>query len=188
MIKEVMIDQKRLALTVAIGVALFCISLTPALVYAQNEAEDETSASVIVASIFTLEVSPTYIDFGSITPGEWCETGTGSYDNEATCVSNNGRTWYLKVSAQGPMLGAQDEIPLDSLKWSIYNTTGAGSVVGGWNSFSTSQTLSYTSAGDDDIGNEVDVRFKYALQAPSDTKSGAYDTTIKYTMTQSITE
>ena len=183
-----MADRTRLTLRVVVGIMLLFLFLIPALGYAQNEAEDDTSASVIVASVFTLEVSPTNIDFGSITPGEWSETGTGSYDNEATSVSNNDRTWYLKVSAEGPMVGSFDEIPLDSLKWYIYNTTGAGSTVSGWNNFSTSQTLCYTSAGDDDIGSEVKVRFKYALQAPGDTRSGSYNTTIRYTMTQSMTE
>ncbi len=155
-------------------------------VYALEERFEDVIAAVVVGSTFRLSVDKNRIDFGLIKPGERIEFYPGRYYNQVTALSNNGKTWYLKMSLPHDLQGARGRIiPRQSLKWQVHSTDGQGIKQDGWNSFQQQSTLVYTSGPQDSQGNEVKIRLKYALDTPGDAIAGYYQATIYYTITES---
>ena len=52
----------------------------------------------------------------------------GSFQNEITCSSTGGVTWYLKISVLQPLASGVETIPLDQFGWELVATDGHGSV------------------------------------------------------------
>ncbi|OGW74969.1 MAG: hypothetical protein A2Z72_07570 [Omnitrophica bacterium RBG_13_46_9] len=156
-------------------------------VYAEEKYED-VLASVVVGSVFQVTVDNSSLNFGSAESGQRVELYPDRYYNQATCISNHGKTWYLKMYAQNDLVGASSKyvISRESIEWYVSWTNGSGVKVEGWHNFEEdTPSLVYTSGFEDNYGGEVFLQFKYALTVPGEATSDSYFTVISYTLTES---
>ena len=110
----------------------------------------------------------------------------GAYHNEITCTSTNGHSWYLKISALQPLTSGPDTIPLDNFQWQLAWTSGLGTAPAPYQMtpFSLSPSLVYVSGPNEAQGEAIRVQLKYLLAIPEAQASGAYQTTIQFTLTE----
>lgn len=110
----------------------------------------------------------------------------GTYHNQITCSSTNGNTWYLKINLLQPLTSGAETIPLEYLKWQLTWTNGKGTVVTPYRfkEFRLFPDLVYVSGPDEATGNSVNFQFKYYLKIPENQISGAYNTVIRFTLTE----
>ena len=177
------------ALWLGLTSAALWLCACPGRVTALEERTEDLSASVEVASVFSLDLSKAGLAFNDISPGKTRILGEGRGFNEIRCRSNSGRPWYLKAQVMSlrHVQGASD-LPVSSLKWKVVDSTGSGEPVGGrsdFHEFSEQPALIYASRGDDDRGHEVVLRFQYSLSAPPDALAGTYAGQVVFTMVES---
>jgi hypothetical protein len=154
-------------------------------VYAAEQRFQDMIASVVVGSTFGLSLDRSSLDFGLVKPGIRIELYPESYYHQITCISNNKKIWYLKVSMPTGITGQGSSIlPKDSLKWQIFGTNGSGAKKEGWESLQDNATVVYASGSTDSQGEEVYIRFRYVLDVPSNVASGNYNAVLVYTMTE----
>lgn len=110
----------------------------------------------------------------------------GGYHNQITCSSTNGNTWYLKINLLQPFTQGQETIPLESFKWQLAWTGGKGTLLSPYQfkPFSLIPDLVYISGANESAGAAIDFQFKYYLKIPETQVSGAYNTTIRFTLTE----
>lgn len=158
--------------------------LTPYTCIAEQDTED-LFASVIVLPAFDITIDNNYLDFGLVEPGETVTLKEGAYYNEIKCVSNKGIKYYVKIYMLGEITGSrQTKIPPSSFKWKVYDTSGSGIAVSEWQEFSDKPVLVYTSGLEDEIGNEVVIRFQYKLDLPPKARGGHYSLNVAYMLTE----
>ncbi len=164
---------------------LISLFISP-IVYAIEQRFEDIIATVVVGSTFRLSIDKDNLDFGLIEPGKRVELYPERYYNQITTLSNNGKTWYLKMSIVGGGLrGPKGSIiPWDRLKWQVCSIDGEGIKQEGWQSFEEQPVLVYISSPQDNQGKEVNICLKYALDTPADVIAGYYQTTIIYTMSE----
>lgn len=125
--------------------------------------------------------------FGMMQLGDTKElTQLGTYHNEVTCTSNNGRLWYVKINVLQPLSAGGDTIPLENFQWQLAWTNGIGTIPNPYHyvPFRLIPELVYVSGSNEAAGQPVRLQFKYALQIPEAQVSGAYQTTIRFTLTE----
>jgi hypothetical protein len=164
-------------------IVAFCLIAACPSSYAEERTEDIT-ASVSVSSTFEISADTIPIDFGVMQSGVPVELYPDRYFNEVRCISNNGRTWYLKVFCQD-LQGAHEDIESSNLKFRVYWTDGTGSYSSDWMSFGDFPVLVYTSGGIDSTGREVKIQFVYRLEPPGRATAGHYTALVTYTFTES---
>lgn len=127
------------------------------------------------------------VAFGAMQLGEektLAELGT--YHNEITCTSSNGRTWYLKMNVISPLSSGADRISLERFTWEVVSTTGRGTLTHPHEPapFRLSPDLVYVSGADEASGQAVSFQFRYHLKMPDAQLSGIYHTTIRFTLAE----
>lgn len=139
---------------------------------------------------FEMTIDRPFVDFDFMEIGEFKEVmAQGSYHNEATCISDNGNTWYLKLHLLNPLESQDNEIPAWNFKWKVVeviNGAGYATNMNSFNNFSTTDLVAYTSASGDNDGTEVKIRFTYGLQIPEAQVTGNYQCVIRYTLTETL--
>jgi|GEM_PF-1475409 len=196
------VAQKKLLLAGAI-IIMITASFTGDLSAASSSGD--LSVSVTVPSVFSLNLDPYSVDFGSVRYGEWKEVPSGAgYANRAVCKSNTGNPWQVMIRADGPLSSSHDSIPLSNLRWmstyagnaaSPYQDLSSGlrhKPAEGYIDFATSDELVYSSGTSSTLNDNsnlpegTEIQFKYSLQVPSDPAplGGSYTTVIRYTMTE----
>ncbi|MBI2093654.1 MAG: hypothetical protein HYT88_02910 [Candidatus Omnitrophica bacterium] len=110
----------------------------------------------------------------------------GNYHNQVTCTSTNGRSWNLKISVLHPLTSGRDNIPLEAFQWQMVSTNGKGTIpkLYQFSPFSLVPTLVYISHTDETAGSSIQFNFKYELKIPESQAAGAYQTTIRFTLTE----
>lgn len=110
----------------------------------------------------------------------------GGFHNEITCISTNGRGWFLKVNVLQPLVSGANAIPVERFQWHLVSTTGHGNIpfYAQFVPFSLFPESVYLSAPDETSGVPVAFRFKYQLQVPEEQASGIYQTTVRFTLTE----
>ena len=110
----------------------------------------------------------------------------GTYHNELTCTSSDGRAWYLKIQVLQPLSSGAATIPLERFEWDVIDVTGRGTLPHGhaFTPFSLTPDLVYMSGPDEAGGAPVRLRFRYRLRIPEQQPSGIYQTTIRFTFTE----
>lgn len=156
-------------------------------VYAAEQRFQDVVASVVIGATFKLSLDKASLDFGMIKPGKWIELYPERHYHQITCISNNKKTWYLKVSVIGDIVGQGGfALPKDSLKWQIFWTNGSGVKKEGWEGLQQDKaTVIYSSGPLDGQGEEVYIRLRYALDVPGNVAAGNYNGVLVYTMTES---
>lgn len=126
--------------------------------------------------------------FGVMQLGEEKELAdSGTYHNQISCSSTNGKPWYLKIGLLQPLTSGSESIPVENFKWQLVWTDGLGMRVSDphqFKEFSVFADLVYTSAADEASGNPVNFQFKYYLKIPQAQISGVYNTIIRFTLTE----
>ena len=125
--------------------------------------------------------------FGMMQLGDSKElTQLGTYHNEVTCLSTNGRQWYLKINVLQPLSSGIETIPFDRFQWQLAWTDGTGTIPNPYHyaPFQLMPELVYVSGSNEAEGRPVRLQFKYALTIPDEQVSGAYQTTIRFTLTE----
>ena len=176
--------MKRLSL-----ITLFFLSCLCLEVGALEERVEDISASVEVASCFSLSLDKPQLEFGQIKPAETKILGEGRFFNEVRCRSNYGRTWFLKAHllSSGLKFAEGDyRLPVSALKWRIVSARSEAEPLGEFQfqEFSSEPALIYISQGDDSRGKEVVLRFQYSLSSPDDAPAGVYSGSIIFTMSE----
>lgn len=150
----------------------------------------DSSASVIVNSIFKIDLDKSAIAFGRVRPGEWENLGEGSYYNQVTCQSNNDRIWYLRINVLNPLTGTGKGGTIDNshFKYMAGWTNGTGTVESQYTfrDFDTVSTSVYTSSVEDAMANLIYIQFQYGLSVPENATADDYTTTVVYTMMESL--
>ena len=111
---------------------------------------------------------------------------SGTFHNEVTCSSTNGQAWYLKIDVLQPLTSGAETIPLEQFQWWLTSTTGHGTEAhpNAFTPFSLMPDTVYLSSTDEAAGNAVTFQFRYRLAIPERQVSGAYSTTIRFTLTE----
>ena len=111
---------------------------------------------------------------------------SGSYHNQISCSSTGGQPWYLKVNVLQPLSAGADTIPLEQFQWWLTSTNGHGTVThpDTFTPFSLMPDTVYLSSADEASGTAVTFQFRYRLSIPERQISGAYATTIRFTLTE----
>lgn len=139
---------------------------------------------------FEISVNGRFLEFGLMELGEFKEIkDSGDYQNEVTCKSDRGHTWYLKIHLVRPLSSMGNEIDIESFKWKVVNVvngTGYATNINEFNSFSKKPMVVYTSSPDESDGREVTLRFIYGLKIPQTTLTGNYQAGIRYTFTETL--
>ena len=167
------------------AVALWVILGVPAASALEERVED-LSVSVEVAGVFGVEIDQPQVAFNNVSPGTTTIAGEGRDVHELRCRSNAGRPWYLKahlLSLRHAQTGT--DLPAASLQWNIVDSTGSGEPAGGrgqFHPFAEQPVLVYASAGDDQRGREVLLRFQYSLTVPPAAPAGDYLGQLVFTM------
>lgn len=110
----------------------------------------------------------------------------GSFHNEITCSSTEGRPWYLKVSVLQPLTSGSETIPLEQFAWQLAGTNGKGTVTNRneFRAFALVPDLVYLSSPEEATGQSVQLQFRYSLKIPEAQVSGVYHTTVRFTLTE----
>ncbi len=127
--------------------------------------------------------------FGVMQVGESKELAqSGTYHNQITCSSTNGRMWYVKVNVLQPLSSGGRNIPLENFQWQVSASGGAGSIAHPheWRPFSLMPDTVYISSPTEQAGATVQLQFKYSLQIPDSQVAGIYQTTIRFTLTEAL--
>src|SRR3989338_3214974 len=131
-------------------VLLITITLVAILIGEESlfceQAQKDMFASVVVLPSFKLSLDNANINFGYTEPGKTVELYPQLHYNEVKCISNKGRTWYLKLSVIGDIVGPPEaKVGIDSFKWMVARAIGDGIVEKGWHPFSKDLSIAYTS-------------------------------------------
>jgi hypothetical protein len=142
-----------------------------------------------IAGYASLELATDHrsLSFGAMQLGEEKELADfGGYQNEVTCRSTNGISWYLKINLLQPLSSGGDAIPAENLKWQLSWTNGNGTKPGGYTfkGFSLMPDLVYISGPGESSGGSIRFQFKYSLKIPEIQHSGVYNATIRFTLTE----
>jgi len=113
---------------------------------------------------------------------------SGAYQNEVTCTSTDGQTWYLKVNLLQPLSSGAETIPLEAFRWQLVSSTGNGTAANAFQprAFSLTPDLIYLSGPSDASGSPVRLQLKYILKIPEAQVRGVYQTTIRFTLTEML--
>jgi spore coat protein U-like protein len=171
--------MKRISILIAVAVFLTggaCFALT---------STQQSLFTVTVSSVFELSIDQGVIDFGRMRPGDvkWNIPSSGI---TVTARTNNGKPWYLKVSAATPFSFGSYMIPYSKFVWTGW-TDGAGRWYGTGNNFMTpTPSLVYASGlgEENNLPNGTNNHFKFKLTVPENQAPGVYTTTVKFTMTE----
>jgi len=173
---------KKVSLVIVVG---FFVTFSG--LYAAEQRIQDVIASVVVGSTFKLTLDRATLDFGSIKPGERVELYPAEPFHQITCISNNKKNWYLKISVPADINGPGGQsLPKDRLKWQIFWTNGSGVKKEGWESLQDKTTVVYTSGPLDSQGDEVNIKLRYALDVPGNAPAGHYTAVLIYTITESL--
>lgn len=184
-------NLRKYIINLIVPIALFVVTF----VLADEAPPLDSSASVIIKPVFNIDLDKNNIDFGQVRPGECKNLGEGSYHNQVTCKSNNGRSWCLTISLPGPLIGMRKggKIPSSNFKYMpILNSgakrVGTGTVNGQYTykELSSENSQVYTSSVEDALANLVDVQFQYSLSIPDNATADYYTTTVVYTLTEML--
>lgn len=174
--------RKKISCVIAIGIFLSFSGL-----YAAELRIQDMIASVVVGSTFKLTLDRSSLDFGLIKPGERVELYPAEPYHQITCISNNKKTWYLKVSVPAGISGPGGlSLPVNALKWQIFWTNGSGTKKEGWESLQDRATVVYSSGPLDSQGEEINIKLRYALDLPGNSPAGHYSAVLVYTITESL--
>ena len=158
--------------------------------FAEETPPVDLSASVSVKLLFKMDIDKSVISFGRVLPGEWKNLGEGSYYNQVTCQSNNGKIWYLLISLSSPLTGARhnEKIPANKLKYMPGWTNGTGTVHDQYTfkEFGTEDSYVYTSNVEDAIANPLYIQFQYGVNVPDNGTADDYSATVVYTMMEML--
>ncbi len=144
--------------------------------------------TICLARDFTMKTDTSNIPFGEMDMGEWKELGGGSYHNQLTCKSTNGRTWYIKIHVLAP-LTSQGIRTIDNshFRYIPVWTDGAGNLQNNsYNAFTSTPALVYVSGPNDNGGNNINIQLKYDLSVPTNQVAGVYNTIVRYIMTETL--
>ena len=109
----------------------------------------------------------------------------GNYQNELTCSSTNHRSWYLKIHLLQPFSSGSAVIPPEQLSWQatvVGGGQGALVLPNEFTPFRLMPDLVYSSGAGENGGDQVKIQFRYRLRLPSQQRSGAYHTMIRFTL------
>ncbi len=167
------------------------LALCPAFAsHALDEKYEDLSASVEVAPIFSFALDNSNLAFGQLSPDKTAILGEGTFFNQVTCRSNDGRAWYLKAQVLSLRhLDSNHVLPVSSFKWRVVDSTGSAEPVGGrseFHPFAAEPVLIYVSQGKDTQGQPVILKFQYSLTTPPDALAGTYIGEVVFTMTESL--
>jgi len=111
---------------------------------------------------------------------------SGTYHNEVTVSSDDGRLWYLKVSLIQPLSSGDSTIPLDAFAWQVTSTSGSGTLGQGNDprAFQLTPDLVYISGPNESGGVPVQLQFRYQLHVPDAQASGVYQSAIRFTLSE----
>jgi len=160
-----------------IAVVFFVFFLNIYTAYSTQE-DTPLTASVNVNSIFKISIQDSFLDFGSVDPGEI----STKKDINLSCVTNNNKDWSVSIYAQSPLAYEEYEIPLSNFKWEASVLNGSGQV-------STSGNIGLTPvnfyvAGIDDYITEtpVELALSMHIDVPAGQVAGRYRTILVVTM------
>ncbi|OIO32729.1 MAG: hypothetical protein AUJ70_04885 [Candidatus Omnitrophica bacterium CG1_02_40_15] len=144
--------------------------------------------TICLAGEFTMSTDTSNVSFGEMAIGDWKELGGGTYHNQLTCKSTNGKTWYVKIYVLAPLTSGTKTINNSYFKYMPGWTNGTGSVQNQYSfiAFSGISSLVYVSGPDDNSGSDVYLQFKYGLSIPANQVAGIYNTTVRYVMTETL--
>jgi len=155
--------------------------------FAAEQQIQDVVASCVVGNTFGLTLDRTNLDFGLLKPGQRVELYPQGYYHQITCVSNNKKTWYLKLSIPANIAGPGGYIlPKDNFKWQVFWTNGSGVKNEGWGVLQDNPAVVYTSGPMDSQGEEVYIQLRYALDVPGNIPTGNYNAVLVYTITESL--
>lgn len=143
----------------------------------------------IAHAALTLSTDHRSIMFGRMQLGEEkILAEQGSFHNEITCASTNGQAWYLKVNVIQPLVSGAHTIPLEAFRWHVVSTNGGGTLAHPreFSAFSLVPQLIYISTPSEATGQSITFQFRYLLHLPEEQVSGAYSTTIRFTLTEML--
>lgn len=135
----------------------------------------------------TLSIDSRAVFFGRMNLDETKElTDFGGYHNEIRCSSANNTTWYLKVHILRPLSSGEFVIPLENFQWQVVYTNGVGILTNQdrYTAFDLAPNLVYISGPAEAGGSQIRFQFKYKLTIPEMQEAGAYNTVIRYTLTE----
>ena len=135
----------------------------------------------------TLTTDNRSLFFGAMQLGESKELAQfGSYHNELTCASTSGLTWYLKVQVLQPLSAGVEAIPAEQMEWQAETPEGIGTLTtpNQYTPFSVMPQLVYMSGPSEAGGGTIHLRLKYRLTIPEEQVSGAYQATVRFTLTE----
>ena len=110
----------------------------------------------------------------------------GSYQNQITCSSTNGQSWYLKMHLLQPLSSGAETIPLEQFTWRVTSPNGKGTLAAPnqFAPFSLTPQLVYISGANEASGDAIVLQFTYSLRIPDAQVSGIYQTLIRFTLTE----
>lgn len=135
----------------------------------------------------TLTTDHRSLVFGLMQLGESKELAQfGTYHNELTCTSTNGQTWYLKIQVLQPLSNGAETMPAERMEWQAETPEGIGTLQNPnhYTPFSVMPQLVYLSGPNEAGGGTIHLRLKYRLTVPEDQISGAYQATMRFTLTE----
>lgn len=146
-------------------------------------------ATTCLAGKLTISTDTSSISFGAMDIGGQKELGSSGYHNQLTCKSTNSKTWYIKIHVLAPFT-SQGIRTIDNnyFRYMPVWTDGTGSLqnILSYSAFTTMPTLVYVSGPNDNDGNNINIQFKYDISVPANQVAGAYNTTVRYIMTETL--
>jgi hypothetical protein len=137
-------------------------------------------ATVGVNSIFTIEVSPSSLDFGTTDPSNTTPTRNVTVE----CNTNNNRLWFVQISNISELTSDIYTIPNTEFNW-WGSSTGSGSWSPGTGTMSITPYTFYTAGSGEYITTSpVILNLSLNIDIPSSQPAGTYTTTITFTMSE----
>lgn len=182
--------------------AVLTLSLMVAFMAAGTASAQSTSDSgdVVVSganeSSFTLDLSNTAADFGSVSPsGEASSTGVTastnsggafySIPNQTTATINSNQAWSGDVSAVLPASGAgNSDIPLSALKWDLNGIAADGAGATSFTEAADTSVFGTSSTGTALGTGTVTYDYGYGLEVLYTNTTGLFGTTVTYSASQ----
>jgi len=155
--------------------------------YAETQTAEAT-ARVTVASVFSISLDRSDIDFRILKPGQTLDNIPESA-LRVTTRTNTGNPWELKVNALSPLRNGPDLIPNENFSWHGWSE-GKGKWLGtGNDKVSLSPTVAYL-CDSTEVRNISDAEdgthnfFQFGLSVPKSAKPGLYRTIVRFTVTE----
>lgn len=146
-----------------------------------EEIEATLNVSVEVNPRFTMSLSETNLNFGTVNPDVTTETKSLSLFYE----TNNNNPWEARISVVSPLTSETFTVPNENFNWWGWTTNGSGT----WNAGSghvdiIPHTFYYAGPDEAITSSPVEVTLQFNIKVPADQVAGAYATTLVITMTE----